>query len=291
MARRAPPHPLPASWEPFPLRVKLVAPAGTPHTPCPPRKESSLRNAKPCGGEGGASGRPLLLETTPSCSGGGALNLCLRGVRRGSRLGSVLLLLTGLCLVLLALSAPPSKAQSSGHWELIKTESTGQNIPTPAARYQNRDFYEGKSANGRVEGHATSYYDQSRDTLTTDLAGYISWTPPPGRAAPGDSWDGAYAGAVTKDYSMYRASGLNQTWTLSVDTGHRFVDTPSGVGIGYWNQPVGFFKTSDPRATVPAKTSVFTFPDPKGSSAGNGFLVVQVNLQLSMGGSDNYNYY
>ena len=227
----------------------------------------------------------------PSCSGGGALNLCLRSVRRGHRLGSLLLLLAGFALVLLAFNAPPSKAQSSGHWELIKTESTGQDIPTPAARNKNREFHEGRSANGRVEGHATSYYDESRDTLTTELAGYISWTPPPGRAAPGDTWDGAYAGAVTKDYSMYRASGLTQTWTLSVDTGHRFADTPSGVGIGYWNQPVGLFKTSDPRATVPAKTSKFTFPDPKGSSAGNSFLVVQVNLQLSMGGSDNYNYY
>jgi hypothetical protein len=215
----------------------------------------------------------------------------LRSVRRGHRLGSLLLLLAGFALVLLAFNAPPSKAQSSGHWELIKTESTGQDIPTPAARNKNREFHEGRSANGRVEGHATSYYDESRDTLTTELAGYISWTPPPGRAAPGDTWDGAYAGAVTKDYSMYRASGLTQTWTLSVDTGHRFADTPSGVGIGYWNQPVGLFKTSDPRATVPAKTSKFTFPDPKGSSAGNSFLVVQVNLQLSMGGSDNYNYY
>jgi hypothetical protein len=227
----------------------------------------------------------------PSCSGGGALNLCLRGVRRGSRLGSVLLLLTGLCLVLLALSAPPSKAQSSGHWELVKTESTGQDIPTPAARNKNREFHEAKTANGRVEGRFTAYYDDSRDTLTTDLAGHITWTPPPSRPAPGDSWDGAYAGAVTKDYSMYRASGLNQTWTLSVDTAHRFVDTPSGVGIGYWNQPVGFFKTSDPRATVPAKTSKFTFPDPKDASSPNHWLVVQVNLQLSMGGSDNYNYY
>ncbi len=226
-----------------------------------------------------------------SWSGGGALDLCLRSVRRGSRLGAVLLLVTVLSFVLLALSTPSSMAQPSGHWERIRTESTGQDIPTPAVRNQNREFNEGRSANGRVEGHATRYFDESRDTLTTDLAGYITWTPPPGRAAPGDLWDGAYAGAVTKDYSVYRASGLNQTWTLSVDTGHRFVDTPSGVGIGYWNQPIGFFKTSDPRATVPAKTSAFTFPDPKGSSAGNSFLVVQVNLQLSMGGSDNYNYY
>jgi len=229
----------------------------------------------------------------PSGSGGGAPDPCARKNLGSGRHGRGLGLVTGLSLLLLvlALSALPSRAQSSGHWELVRTESLGQDIPTPAARYRNREFYEGSSANGRVEGHHTVYYDASRDTLTNEIAGQVTWTPPPGRAGPGDSWDGAYAATVTRDYSMYRASGLEQTWTLTVDTCHRFVPTPSGVGRGYWNQPVGLFKTSDPRTAVPAKTSVFRFPDPKDSSAANPWLVVQVNVQLSMGGSDNYNYY
>lgn len=220
-----------------------------------------------------------------------AANLCPGEARSGRGFGRVLLLATGLLLVLLAIRALPLQAQATGHWELVQTESTGQVIPTPATRYRNREFYDGKSASGRVEGHFVAYYDESRETRTAELAGQVTWTPPPARPAPGDAWDGAYAGAVTKDYYLHRAAGLKQTWTLAVDTSHRFVDSTSGVGLGPWNQPVGFFKTSDPRATVPAKTSVFTFPDPKDSSVADPWLVVQVNVQLSMGGSDGYNYF
>lgn len=192
--------------------------------------------------------------------------------------------------LLLLLLCTTAWAQNSGHWELVKTANLGSQAHSIAPRMATREYFQGDSKNGKVEGHFTRYFDEQHQTLDLELAAEVTWTPPPARCKPGDKWDGAYAGKTTKRYDRNAQNGLLPpgTVTLSVDTSQRYVDSFTRPTPGYWNQPVGFFVTSDSKASVPQKTSIFTFPGPAPNP--DHYLLVQANVQLSMGGSDTYNY-
>ena len=180
-------------------------------------------------------------------------------------------------------------AQSqSGYWKLLKVESVGQQKPEISERFRTRDSFKGSTGNGCVEGSYIGYQDLEKSTLRASMAGNIKWAPPPSIADPGKKWDGAYRGEITKDFNMQAKMGYPNRITLEVDTTWKFISKPEKAFRGYHNQKIGFYKSTKKNDTPPSKTSVFVFPE---NNSGKKYGVIQVNANLSFGGSDTYNYY